>query len=276
MQSSSSLNRRVPLKQQTSMGNMNTTQTTKPAVRNIKSTLSYYPNYQSSAIPLSRQNNSESAILNGNNNNNLSDSNIIRRPIKSPTLVFTTNDDANDDPTSSSLHHLSIVSSHSLQEQPSYNQSTPFITERSGNGGGNLRPSLNYITSTPQRNNNGYLAANRHQLLSRKTSIDPYGETNGNDKPKLCKTFSDPNKLCFYSPTQIQSSSSTHSSQVTTHQSMFQVMSTPYPQRQYLSRSYPSPINNNHTFDSLTINESPIQKCFSDREASVFYGKIKI
>jgi hypothetical protein len=244
MQSTSSLNRRVQLKPQTSMGNMNTTQITKPAVRNIKSTLSYYQNYQTSSIPLSRQNNFDA-----------NESNLIRRPAKSPTLVFTTNSDSNDDITSSS-NHLSIVSSHSLQEQSSYHQTPPFITERSGNGSGNLRPSLNYMSSTPaQRNNGAYLTANQHQLLTRKTSIGPYGEVNQDDKTKLCKTYSDPNTIRFYNPI-----TPPPPSQQTNY-----LTSTPYPPRQYLSRSQPTPNN--------FFNESPIQKSYSDKEASVFYGK---
>jgi hypothetical protein len=258
MQSSSStVNRRVQLKPQTSMGNMNTTQLTKPAVRSIKSTLSYYPNYQSSSIPLSRQHNSDVS------NNN--DSNLIRRPAKSPTLVFTTNNDSNDDLTSST-NHLSIVSSHSLQEQSSYHQTSPFITDRSGNGSGNLRPSLNYMTSTPpQRNNGAYLAANQHQLLTRKTSIGPYGEINSDDKTKLCKTYSDPSKIRYYNPL--------HSQISPPQQTNYHLTSTPYPPRQYLSRSQPAPANSNNSFDSNLMNQSPIQKSYSDKEASVFYGK---
>jgi hypothetical protein len=260
MQSTSSLNRRVQLKPQTSMGNMNTTQITKPAVRNIKSTLSYYQNYQTSSIPLSRQNNFDA-----------NESNLIRRPAKSPTLVFTTNSDSNDDITSSS-NHLSIVSSHSLQEQSSYHQTPPFITERSGNGSGNLRPSFNYQMSTPQRNNGGYLAANQHQLLTRKTSIDPYDDNNGEDKTKLCKTYSDPSKIHYYNPTK----NLNQHSQISPQQGTYRLTSTPYSLRENLSRSQPTPTDANHLFDSHFSHESPIQKSYSDKEASVFYGKISI
>jgi hypothetical protein len=233
---------------------MNTTQITKPAVRNIISALPYYSNYQSTSIPLSRQHNSELS------NQNLNDTNLIRRPNKSPTLVFTTNNDTTDD----STNHLSIVSSHSLQEQSSYHQTTPFITERSGNGSGNLRPSFNYLMSTPQRNNGGYLAANQHQLLTRKTSIDPYDDTNGEDKTKLCKTYSDPSKIRYYNPNQ--------HSQISPQPTTYRLTSTPYSPRQNLSRSQPT--DPNHLFDSNFIHESPIQKSYSDKEASVFYGKI--
>jgi hypothetical protein len=274
MQSSSSLNRRVQLKPQTSMGNMNTTQITKPAVRNIKSTLSYYPNYPTSSIPLTRQHNSECLNQNGNNNNNSNETNLIRRPIKSPTLIFTPNNDSNDDSTLST-NHLSIVSSHSLQEQSSYHQGKPFITERSGNGSGNLRPSFNYMTTTPQRNNGAYLAANQHQLLTRKTSIDPYGETNLEDKTKLCKTYSDPSKIRYYNPNQMPNFQSSTHFQLSPQQPTYRMTSTPYPPRQYLSRSQPTPTNGNNLFDSGIINQSPIQKSYSDREASVFYGKKK-
>lgn len=286
---SSSLNRRVQLKPQTSMGNMNTTQITKPAVRNIKSNVSYYPNYQPSPIPLSRQHNSECSNQNGNtnNNNNSIDSTLIRRPTRSPTLIFTPNNETNDD---SSTNHLSLVSSHSLQEQASYHQAKPFITERSGNGSGNLRPTFNYSTTTTQRTNGGYLAANQHQLLTRKTSIGPYGESNQEDKTKLCKTYSDPSRARLYNNSPQMSNfpipPSTHPPTTTTtvnsqlsppQQSVYQMTSTPFAQRQYLSRSQPTPTptNTNYLYDSGFMNQSPIQKSYSDKEASVFYGKRK-
>lgn len=267
----SSLNRRVQLKPQTSMGNMNTTQITKPAVRNIKSNVSYYPNYQPSSIPLTRQHNSECLNQNGTN-----DLNLIRRPNRSPTLIFTTNNDANDD-SGISNNHLSLVSSHSLQEQSSYHQGKPFISERSGNGSGNLRPSFNYTTTTTsQRNNGAYLAANQHQLLTRKTSIGPYGESNQEDKTKLCKTYSDPSKIRLYNQTQIPNFQSSTNSQLSPpQQQVYQMTSTPYAQRQYLSRSQPTPTNANYLYDSGFINQSPIQKSYSDKEASVFYGNKK-
>jgi hypothetical protein len=51
--------------------------------------------------------------------------------------------------------------------------------------------------------------------------------------------------------------------------------STPYQSRQYLSNSQPTSTNTNNLFDSGLINQSPIQKSYSDKEASVFYGKKK-
>ncbi|CAF3642534.1 unnamed protein product [Adineta steineri] len=264
--SSSSLNRRTQLKPQTSMGSMNSTQITKPAIRNIKSNVSYYSNYQSPSIPLSRQHNSELLTQNGNNNFS-TDSNLIRRPVKSPTLIFTKNSDSKDDEITGP-NHLSIVTSHSLQEQSSYHQSQPFVTERSGNGSGNLRPSFSYLMSPSQRNNGTYLAANQHQLLTRKTSIDPYGETNSEDKSKLCKTYSDPNRIRFYNPNQ---QTSNHL-QISSQQTNYRLTSTPYSQRQYLSRSQPSSTNSNHLYDTDLIPESPIQKSFSAKETSNFFG----
>ncbi|CAF1056677.1 unnamed protein product [Adineta steineri] len=264
--SSSSLNRRTQLKPQTSMGSMNSTQITKPAIRNIKSNVSYYSNYQSPSIPLSRQHNSELLTQNGNNNFS-TDSNLIRRPVKSPTLIFTKNSDSKDDEIPGP-NHLSIVTSHSLQEQSSYHQSQPFVTERSGNGSGNLRPSFSYLMSPSQRNNGTYLAANQHQLLTRKTSIDPYGETNSEDKSKLCKTYSDPNRIRFYNPNQ---QTSNHL-QISSQQTNYRLTSTPYSQRQYLSRSQPSSTNSNHLYDTDLIPESPIQKSFSAKETSNFFG----
>ncbi|UJR31471.1 hypothetical protein I4U23_018960 [Adineta vaga] len=268
--SSSSVNRRTQLKPQTSMGNMNTTSVTKPAIRNIKSIAPYYPNYQSPSIPLSRQHNSDLPNSNGNNSNS-TDANLIRRPTKSPTLILTSNNDSQDDITtsSSSNNHLSIVSSHSLQEKPSFNQTQPFITDRSGTGSGNLRPSFSYATSILQRTNGAYLATNEHQLLTRKTSIDPYGETNSEDKTKLCKTYSDPSRIRFCHPIPTQQSS--NHLQISSQPKTYHITSTPYSSRQCLSRSQPTRTDVNHYFENDLITQSPIQKSYSDREACIYY-----
>jgi len=253
MQSSSSLNRRVQLKPQTSMGNMNTTQITKPAIRNIKSS-NYYSSYPINAVPLTRQ-----QQLNTTDCPN--DNNTIRRPTKSPTLIFTTNNDGLDE----TGNHLSIV-----------DQTKGFLNEHSGNGNGNLRPTFNYLTSTPQRNNNanGYLAANQHQLLTRKTSVGPYGETHGDDKTKLCKTYSDPNKIRFYN-TSPMANNHTSNGLSPQHANYQLANSTICPPRQYLSRSQPAAANSNQFFDANLLHQSPIQKSYSDQETSIFYGKIK-
>ncbi|CAF0998317.1 unnamed protein product [Adineta ricciae] len=269
--SSSSANRRPQLKPQTSMGNMNSTQIVKPAIRNIKSIAPYYPNYQSTSIPLSRQHNSDLPSSNGNNSNP-NEINFIRRPAKSPTLIFTPNNDSPDETgatQSSANSHLSIVSSHSLQEQTSYHQTQPYITERSGIGGGSLRPSFNYVASTSQRTNGGYLAANQHQLLTRKTSIDPYGESRFEDKNKLCKTFSDPSRIRFCHP--IPNQQSANHLQIASQSKTYQSTSTPYSSRQYLSRSQPASNNLKPFFELDPIAQSPIQKSFSDKEASVYF-----
>lgn len=253
--SSSSMNRRVQLKPQTSMGNMSSSQISKPVVRSIKSNAPYYQNYSTSSIPLSRQHHSDATATLSNNN----ESNIIRRPVRSPTLVFTTT------PTPSSItnenrdHHLSIVTSHSLQEQSTMS-SPAFISERSGFGTGNLRPSNQYLTSTPQRSNAGYLAANDHQLLTRKTSIGPYGDQNRQDKTKLCKTFSDPSKIRFYNPNamnNLQSPSNPSPISSQNNSTGYATLSSSYsPQRTFLS----------HT------EISSIQANDSEKENSVFYG----
>lgn len=287
--SSSSMNRRVQLKPQTSMGNMSSTSpVSKPAVRSIKSNSLFYSNFPSSPVPLSRQHNSDAvnqndsspSTNNSNNNNNKSnESNVIRRPVKSPTLIFTTNtEDDNENALASSAshhHHLSIVTSHSLQEQSPYQQQAPpsFVTERSGFGTGNLRPSFSYRTSTPQHSNGAYLAANQHQLLSRKTSIDPFGQSSLHDKTKLCKTFSDPSKIRFYSPVQLtnfQSSSPSTCSPMSSQPPVgFGSMSKSYSsQRTYLSRSSPPPTN-----DRQHVFNSPLEKDYPSKETSVFYGK---
>ena len=279
--SSSSMNRRVQLKPQTSMGNMSTTPISKPIIRNIKSNSLYYSNYSTGSVPLSRQHNSDALNPNDSSpstNSKSNEANVIRRPVKSPTLIFTTNADGdNDDLLSSSTshHHLSIVASHSLQEQSSYQQAAPqFDTERSGFGTGSLRPSFSYRTSTPQHSNGTYLAANQHQLLTRKTSIDPFGQSTLHDKTKLCKTFSDPSKIRFYSPAQLtnfQSSSPSTCSPISSQQSLgFGVMSNPYSSpRTYLSRSSVPPTNDHqHAFDSPSTD-------YPDKDTSVFYGKTR-
>lgn len=257
MQSSSSLNRRVQLKPQSSMGNINTTQIIRPTVRNIKSTVSYYSNYHNNSIPLSRQHNSD--VTNQNGNNNSSDS--TRRPTKSPTFIFTMNNDINED----STNNLSITSSPSLQEQLINHQSTPFLTERTGNGTGNFRPAFNYMTPAQQNNPNGtYLATNQHQLLTRKKSIGPYIDSNLDDKTKLCKTYSDPSKIRYYNPIQtgnIQSTTSNISSQQTSN---YRLTSAPYSSQQYLVNT---PLNSN--------TESSVQHPYSDTNTSVFYSNKK-
>ncbi|CAF3737782.1 unnamed protein product [Rotaria sp. Silwood1] len=256
MQSSStSLNRRVQLKPQTSMGNINTTQISRPTVRNIKSTCSYFSNYNNNnSIPLSRQHNLE--LLNQNGNNSIESN---RHTIKSPTLMFSINDDYYNDSTILT-NHLSITSTPSLQEQLINHQTTPFLIERNGNGTGNFRPSFNYIKTTPSNtnnNNNTYLSTNQHQLLTRKKSIDPYGEINSNDKTKLCKTYSDPNKIRSYNTKQTSSSSS--------QQSTYGMTLTPYSSQKYLINTpISTTINSN--------NELLIQKSYSDTNSSIFYG----
>ncbi len=182
----------------------------KPSVRPIKS----YSNYSSNSIPLSKYNSEP-------HNNNLIESNLIRRPIKSPTLNYPTNEESTDS---------------------------------------NLQTSFSSIISSPQRNNGAYLANNQHQTLTRKASIDPYGETNtnnNNNRTKLCKTFSDPNRVRFQNPTQMNYMKSSIRPQ---QQSLFRMISTPYSQqqRQYVSRSPPT-----STMDTLSV--SPIQNSDDQR-----------
>jgi hypothetical protein len=201
----------------------------KPPIKNSKSSsATYHPNYLSSSISLGKYNSEPQ-------NNNSMESNIIRRPTKSPTLVYPTTEESNET--------------------------------------NNYHSSFNPMTSTPQRNHGDYLANNQHQTLTRKASIDPYGETNNNhDKNKLCKTFSDPNKIRFFNSThnnmQLASTRSQQhqQQQQQQQQSLFRMISTPYSQqqRQFISRSPPT-----STIDS----SSPIKKCYSDNEGSAYCGK---
>jgi len=150
--------------------------------------------------------------------NNLMDLNLIRRPNKSPTQIYPTKEDSNDI---------------------------------------NLQTSFSCLTSTPQRNNGAYLANNQHQTLTRKASIDPYGETN---KTKLCKTSSDPSRIRFSNPNHMQlSPMRSHQSQ---KQNLFHMISKPYSHQQ---RQPPTSM-----IDSST---SPIEECYPDDERSNYYGK---
>ncbi|CAF1158366.1 unnamed protein product [Rotaria sordida] len=192
----------------------------KPPIRPVKSsTNTYYPNHSISLV----KNKSEPQ-----NNNNFIESNLIQRPNKSPTLIYTTNEDTND----------------------MY-----------------LQTSFTGITSTPQRNNGAYLANNQHQALTRKASINPYDETNTNNKTKLCKTFSDPNRIRFFNTTQINHMQLS-SSQSNQQQNLFPMTSTPYSQQQrhFISRSPPT----STTMD--ITSSSPIKKCYSDNERPNYYG----
>ncbi|UJR15208.1 hypothetical protein I4U23_002167 [Adineta vaga] len=197
----------------------------KPPIRPMKSTsVLYHQNYSSPSVSLAKYNSEPQ-------NNSLMELNFSRRPNKSPTYMHPTEEESND--------------------------STNFQTSFSG------------LTSTPQRNNGAYLANNQHQALSRKASIDPHGETNTHSRTKLCKTFSDPNRIRFYNPSQlshIQSSSSIRPQQ-TPPTGLFQMISTPYSQqqqRQFISRSPPSSIND--------TSASPLQECYPDDEQSDYYG----
>ncbi|CAF3675359.1 unnamed protein product, partial [Adineta steineri] len=119
-------------------------------------------------------------------------------------------------------------------------------------------------TSTPQRNNGAYLVNNQHQALTRKASIDPYSDHNSNNKTKLCKTISDPSKIRFYNPTQMNHMqfSSIRSQQ----QNLFPTFSTPYSQQtQFPARSPP-------TTTTTDTSTSPIKECYPDNEHSDFYG----
>ncbi|CAF2154641.1 unnamed protein product [Rotaria magnacalcarata] len=254
--SSSSLNRRVQLRPQTSMGNVNTTPLTRPIVRNIKSTVSYYSNYNSNSVPLSRQYIFDMSNQNGTNNQQ--DSTLNRRPVKSPTFLFTTNTDSNEDSTGLT-DHLSVTSTPSLQERLINHQSAQFITERTGNGTGNFRPAFSCGKSSTQNNNGAYLATNQHQLLTRKKSIGLYGDTNLDDKTKLCKTYSDPSKIRFYNPIPTGNIQSTTHSQLSPQQTPYRVTSTPYSSQQYLVHSQMN-------------NESSIQHKFSDTSSPIYYG----
>ncbi|CAF4806796.1 unnamed protein product, partial [Rotaria sp. Silwood1] len=203
----------------------------KPPIRPIKSaTNTYYTNNSLNTIPLVKN---KSEPYNNNTNNHFNESNLIQRPNKSPTLIYSTNDDIKDN----------------------YLQTT-----------------FTGINSTSlQRHNGGtYLANQQHQVLTRKPSINPYDEINtnnhhnNNNKTKLCQTFSEPNKIHFHNSRQ-----SNHIQLSSQQQNLFPITSTPYSQQQqhrhFISRS--PPISN--TID--IVSSSPIKKCYSDNERSNYY-----
>jgi hypothetical protein len=188
----------------------------KSSVRPMKSSSSiYHSNYPSNSTGLSKYNSEPQ-------NNSLIEPNLIRRPTRSPTLIYPTNEESNDL---------------------------------------NIQTSFSSVTSNPQRHDGAYLANNQHQALTRKASIDPYGEANRNNRNKLCKTFSDPNKIRFQNP-------NTQMNHIRSQQNLIRMISTPYSQqqRQFTSRSPPT-----STMETLSV--SPIKKCYSENERSDYYGK---
>lgn len=160
--------------------------------------------------------------------NNYSDANLLHRQNRSPpTVVYANNDELND----------------------SFGQT-----------------SFNCLTSTPQNSTGAYVIPQQRQPLTRKQSINPYDETNTNAKTKLCKTYSDPNRVRFFNSTQINNMQLSASQQ---QQNLFRIISSPYSQqRNYVSRSPP-------TSNTIEIPSSPIKKCFSDTERLAYYGKKK-
>ncbi|CAF1021410.1 unnamed protein product [Adineta steineri] len=191
----------------------------KSSIRPMKSSLGlYHSNHSTNSVPLMKFNSEPQ-------HNSLMNSNLIRRPNKSPINIYSTTEETNE------------------------------VTS--------IQTSFSCITSTPQRNNGAYLVNNQHQALTRKASIDPYSDNNSNNKTKLCKTISDPSKIRFYNPTQMNHMqfSSIRSQQ----QNLFPTFSTPYSQQtQFPARSPPTT-----TTDTST---SSIKECYSDNEHSDFYG----
>ena len=263
---SSALNRRMQLKPQSSIGTINSIQINKPPVRNVKSTLPYH----SSSIPLSKQCKTESLNQDAinNYNNNSTDLNVIRRPMKSPTFISTLKKNTNED-TKTSTDLLSIVTTPLLNEQLLMNHQTSSTTKCSGNATGLLHPSCDHLKLTPPLNNEVYLASNQHQLSTRTISNNLYDETNSDGKTKLCKIFSDPNRIPFYNLIQNENLQSSNHSQVSCRSTT--CCMAPIPP---LSHS-PSTSNNSINQLDLKLNhvESTIQKTCPDTTSTVYYGK---
>ncbi|CAF0991050.1 unnamed protein product [Rotaria magnacalcarata] len=162
-------------------------------------------------------------------NNNFNESNLIQRPNRSPTQIYPTHE----------------------EQTQAY-----------------LQASFSCLTSTPQNNDGAYYVNNHRQALTRKASINPYDESNTNNRIKLCKTFSDPNRIRFYNPTQMNHMLLPAStSQPVQQPNRFRMISTPYSQQQiqFISRSPP-------TTGTMDVPPSPIKKCFTENERSDYYG----
>lgn len=103
--------------------------------------------------------------------------------------------------------------------------------------------------ATSPNHQGAYLVNQNHQPLSRTASIIPSG---GDQRMKLCKTYSDPHKI------------RSHLAQPTNRpqQNLVRIVSNPYSQqpRQYISRSPPV-----STMDTLDVPS--IKKCHSDNES---------
>ncbi|CAF4261093.1 unnamed protein product, partial [Adineta steineri] len=114
----------------------------KSSIRSMKISLGlYHSNHSTNPVPLMKFNSEPQ-------HNSLMETNLIRRPNKSPINIYSTTEETNE------------------------------VTS--------IQASFSCITSTPQRNNGAYLVNNQHQALTRKASIDPYSDHNSNNKTKLC------------------------------------------------------------------------------------------
>ncbi|CAF3195656.1 unnamed protein product [Rotaria socialis] len=161
-------------------------------------------------------------------NNNFNESNLIQRPNRSPAQIYPTHEEQNQ----------------------AY-----------------LQTSFSCLTSTPQNNDGAYYVNNHRQALTRKASINPYDESNTNNRTKLCKTFSDPSRIRFYNPTHVNHMLLQASTcQPAQQQNLFRMISTPYSQQQiqFISRSPP-------TTGTMDVPPSPIKKCFTENGRSDYY-----
>ena len=104
--------------------------------------------------------------------------------------------------------------------------------------------------ATSPNNQGAYLVIQNHQPLVRTASITP---SRGDQRMKLCKTYSDPHKIRSQNLAQPS---------IRPQQSLARIVSNPYSQqpRQYISRSPPV-----STMDTLEVPS--IKKCHSDNES---------
>lgn len=112
---------------------------------------------------------------------------------------------------------------------------------------------ISRLGSSPNNNQGAYLVNQNHQRLARTSSIIPSG---GDQRMKLCKTYSDPHKIRSHNLAQPT---------IRPPQNLVRMTSSPYSHqpRQYISRSPPA-----STMDTLEVPS--MKKCHSDNESKTF------
>lgn len=180
------------------------------------------------------------------------------RGVKSSSAVYPSNNPTTSNPLT---HYISDhQSKYSLMDSstirrpgkpPVSNHPSSLEAEENNKNNSRYPPTFTSMVSNSQRGTGAYLADHQHQALVRKPSMHPYVENNAN-KTKLCKTFSEPNKIRFHNPSQINSLPLSTMNSQSNHYRM--MISTPYSQQQFLT-------------------SSPIAKPYATAHQSDYYGR---